>query len=60
MKKFWLILGFDSLSATSFVPDPALFRTEKEAIGWCKEHSINGLLFGSQLVQVGSFKKEKA
>ncbi|KKL81058.1 hypothetical protein LCGC14_1998590 [marine sediment metagenome] len=60
MVSFWLVTGLDSANATRFVPDPALFRTEKEANDWCEEHTTASLLLGAQLVRVGSFKKKKA
>ncbi len=53
MEILWLVQGFDSQSCHFFLPDPCLYKTEKEARIYCARHSTLTLRFGCKLVRIG-------
>jgi len=49
----WLVQGFDTRSCRTFIPDPALFRTEQEAAWYCSRHSDDDIVYAHHKVHFG-------
>ena len=58
MERFYLMMGFCTRTSSIFIPDPALFRTEEEAMFYKETHTNETIAYAYQAVRVGKFDKE--